>query len=92
MRFLESKYVKISGYAIFIISCLLWGFLLVIPLLELTKAQLAWTTTSVFIAAEITFYLSIFLLGKSFYNKIKNKLKFWKKKEVEVESPKPEKS
>jgi hypothetical protein len=32
------------------------------------------------IAGEILFYLSLFILGRSFYEKIKSKLKFWKAK------------
>jgi hypothetical protein len=47
--------------------------------LGFSKVQIAGITTGLIIAGEILFYLSLFILGRSFYDKIKNKLKFWKK-------------
>lgn len=55
--------------------------MLVIPWFGLSKGQLAGLTTILIIIGEVLFYTSIFILGKTFYEKIKNKLKFWKKKE-----------
>jgi hypothetical protein len=42
--------------------------------------KLAGITTGLFITGEILFYLSLFILGRAFYDKIKSKLKFWKSK------------
>lgn len=83
MKFLSKEKLQLAGYIIFILSCIFWGLLLVVPWIGMSKGQLVGASTILIIAGEITFYLSIFLLGKSFYNKIKSKLKFWKKKPVE---------
>jgi len=53
--------------------------ILVVPWLGFSKVQIAGITTGLIIAGEILFYLSLFILGRSFYDKIKSKLKFWKK-------------
>jgi hypothetical protein len=54
--------------------------ILVVPWLGFTKIQIAGITTGLIIAGEILFYLSLFLLGRGFYDKIKSKLKFRKSK------------
>jgi multisubunit Na+/H+ antiporter MnhE subunit len=54
--------------------------ILIIPWLGFTKIQIAGITTGLIIAGEIAFYLSLLILGRSFYDKIKSKLKFWKTK------------
>jgi hypothetical protein len=41
---------------------------------------MAGLTTGLVITGEILFYASLIILGRSFFNKIKNKLKFWKSK------------
>lgn len=64
---------KLAGYVIFVISCLLWGLILVVPFLGFSVGKIAGITTGLIIAGEITFYLSIFLIGKDFLVKIKNK-------------------
>jgi hypothetical protein len=74
--------VKVTGYILLTISCLLFGLMLVVPWLNFSKSTIAWITTSLFVAAEILFYLSIFLIGKGFITKIISKLKFWKSKEI----------
>jgi len=76
------KMIKITGYIIFSISMLIWALIFTIPFLGYSKIQIAGIMTGLIIAGEITFYLSIFLLGKTFYEKFKTKLKFWKTKEV----------
>lgn len=73
--------LTIIGYIIFLFSCLIWGALFIIPWFGLSGSQLALYSTILIIAGEITFYLSLFLLGKNFWDKIKSKLKFWKSKE-----------
>jgi hypothetical protein len=71
--------LKYTGYTLFLICCLSFLAIAVIPWLGFSKGRLAGLITVLFITGEISFYLSIFLLGKTFYNKIKNKLKIRKK-------------
>jgi hypothetical protein len=72
--------VKIVGYIILAISCLSFIMILIVPWLGFSKIQIAGITTGLIITGEILFYLSLFILGRSFYDKIKSKLKFWKTK------------
>lgn len=81
---------KLIGYILFATCCLLFGLILVVPWLGFTKSTIAWITTALIVAGEILFYLSIFLIGKSFIIKIKNKLMFWKTKSIN--NPLPEQS
>ena len=67
--------VKTIGYIIFGISMLLWLMIPAIPFLGFSVGKAAGITTGLIIAGEITFYLSIFLIGKEFLVKIKNKFK-----------------
>ena len=66
---------KLAGYIIFGISCLLWSLILVVPFIRFSGGKIAGITTGLIIAGEITFYLSIFLIGKEFLVKIKNKFR-----------------
>jgi hypothetical protein len=52
----------------------------VVPWFDFSAGQIAGITTGLLIAGEIFFYLSLIILGRSFYNKIKAKLIFWKSK------------
>ncbi len=72
--------VKTIGYIMLSVSCISFLLILVVPWLGFSKIQIAGITTGLIIAGEILFYLSLFILGKSFYEKFKNKLKFWKAK------------
>jgi len=72
--------VKTIGYVILVISCVSFILIPVVPWLDLSKIQIAGITTGLLITGEVLFYLSLFILGRSFYDKIKNKLKFWKSK------------
>ena len=74
---------KLAGYIIFGISCLLWGLILVVSFMGFTGGKIAGITTGLVIGGEITFYLSIFLVGKEFLVKIKNK--FRRKKDTPSE-------
>jgi hypothetical protein len=56
--------------------------ILIVPWLGFSKIQIAGITTGLIIAGEILFYLSLFILGRSFWDKIKSKLKFWKVSDV----------
>ena len=75
--------VKTVGYIILSISCLSFIMILIVPWLGFSKIQIAGITTGLIITGEILFYLSLFILGRSFYEKIKSKLKFWKTKKNE---------
>jgi multisubunit Na+/H+ antiporter MnhE subunit len=54
--------------------------ILIVPWLGFSKIQIAGITTGLIITGEILFYLSLFILGRSFFDKIKSKLKFRKTK------------
>lgn len=71
---------KTIGYILFVISCVLFGLILVVPLFNLSKGTITVVITGLLVAGEILFYLSIFLIGKSFLVKLKNRLIFWKTK------------
>jgi hypothetical protein len=79
--------LKITGYILFVACCVLFLAIPVIPWLGFSKGKIAGITTGLVIAGEITFYLSLFILGKSFYAKIKSKLKFWKTKPSDDKIP-----
>jgi hypothetical protein len=75
------KWYKIIGYVMLLISCALWGLIAVIPFLGYSKKEIAGIIAVLIIAGEITFYLSIIILGKSILAKLKSLFMFWKKKE-----------
>jgi len=77
---------KLIGYIIFGICCVLWGLILVVPFLGFSAVKIAGITTGLIIAGEITFYLSIFLIGKEFLVKMKNKFRKVKEKQDSTES------
>lgn len=79
--------IKTAGYIILLISCLSFLMILVVPWLGFSKIQIAGITTGLIIAGEVLFYLSLFILGRSFYDKIKSKLKFWKTKTNDPDLP-----
>jgi len=72
--------VKTIGYILLLISCLSFLMILIIPWFGFSKIQSAGIITGLIIVGEILFYLSLFILGRSFYDKFKSKLKFWKVK------------
>jgi hypothetical protein len=72
--------LRTIGYILLVISCLSFLMILVVPWIGFSKIQLAGITTGLIIAGEILFYLSLFILGRSFWDKIKGKLMFWKAK------------
>lgn len=69
------------GLILFWASWLLWLLMLMIPLLVDRDAEsVALIVTSLLIAAEVSFALSLLLLGKPFYQAFKAKVKrFWKR-------------
>lgn len=78
--------IKIVGYILLIICCISFLLIPVFPWFGFSKTEIAGITTALIIVGEVTFYLSIFILGKSFFEKIKTKLKFWKQKEKDPDS------
>ncbi len=80
--------LKTIGYILLLISCLSFLMILIVPWIGFSKIQIAGTTTGLIIAGEILFYLSLIILGRSFWDKIKNKLKFWKVKTNDPNLPK----
>jgi hypothetical protein len=79
--------VKITGYIILAISCLLFLMILFVPFLDLSKGQMAGLTTGLIIAGEVLFYLSLILLGRTFFEKIKSRFKLRKSKLSESNLP-----
>jgi hypothetical protein len=72
--------IKTIGYILLVVSSLSFLMILIVPWLGFSKIQIAGITTGLIITGEILFYLSLFILGRSFYEKIKGKLKFWRTK------------
>jgi len=68
------------GYILLLISFLSFLSILIVPWIGFSKMQVAGITTGLIITGEILFYLSLIILGRSFWDKIKSKLKFWKVK------------
>jgi hypothetical protein len=73
--------IKTLGYILFVLCCLAWLLILVIPWMGYTKGETAGIITGLIIFGEVTFYASILMLGKTFYNKIKEKFRFRRKAE-----------
>jgi hypothetical protein len=76
----KNELFKIIGYTVLSISCFLFVLIPVVPWFDLSTGQKAGVSAGLLIAGEILFYLSLFILGRSFFDKIKTKLKFWKAK------------
>jgi len=80
----NQKLIKIVGFSILIISCVLFLLIVAVPFMGFTKAKMAIITTILIVSGEVLFYTSLFILGKSYWTKIKGKLMFWKSKEKEA--------
>ena len=74
----KSKLLRITGFVILAVSCLLFLLIPVVPWFDFSAAQIAGISAGLLIAGEILFYLSLFILGREFYDKIKSRIKFWK--------------
>jgi hypothetical protein len=70
-----------------VISCLSFLMIPVIPWIGFTKIQIAGLTTGLLVAGEILFYLSLVILGRTFWDKIKAKLIFWKTRTKDPDIP-----
>jgi hypothetical protein len=75
--------VRTLGYILFVLCCIAWLMILVIPWMGFSKAGTAGIITGLIIFGEVSFYVSILLLGKTFYQKIKSKLRLRRKKATE---------
>lgn len=73
---------RIFGYSLLALSTISFLLILVIPWFGYTKGQIAGLITGLIIVGEVTFYLSIFILGKSFWEKIKAMFRFRKPEAV----------
>jgi hypothetical protein len=71
--------IKTLGYTLFVICCVAWLLIPVIPFLGFSKGEIAGIITGLIIFGEVTFYVSILLLGKTLYNKIREKLRIRRK-------------
>ena len=72
--------IKTLGYSLFVLCCLAWLMILVIPWLGFSKGETAGIITGLIIFGEVTFYVSIIILGKTFYSKIREKIRFRRNK------------
>jgi hypothetical protein len=72
--------LRLIGYILLGISALSFMLILVIPWFGFSKGGIAGMITGLIIAGEVSFYLSIFILGRSFYEKIKSFFRFRKTK------------
>lgn len=70
--------LRITGFILLGLSALSFLMILVIPWLGYSKGEVAGIITGLIIVGEVTFYLSIFILGRSFYEKIKSWFRFRK--------------
>jgi hypothetical protein len=80
--------LRLFGYILLVISCLSFLSILIVPWVGFSKIQITGITTGLIIAGEILFYLSLIILGRSFWDKIKSKLTFWKVKTNDPSLPK----
>jgi hypothetical protein len=81
--------LRIVGYSLLVISAVSFLLILVFPWFGFSKGQIAGITTGLIIVGEVTFYLSMFILGKSFYEKIKNLFRFRKQKKSDPGTTEP---
>ena len=75
------------GIVLFIISSIAFLLIPVVPFLGFPGRRIAGITGVLIVVGEVLFYLSLLLLGRTFYEKIKSKLKFRKVKNIPTEVP-----
>jgi len=85
--FMEFQMVKTLGYILLAISCVSFLLIPVVPFLGFPVIKIAGITTGLIITGEVLFYLSLLILGKSFYDRIKSFLKFRKAKTINTNLP-----
>lgn len=82
----RKRILRITGVIILIVSCILFILIPVVPFLGFKAAKTAAVSTGLLIAGEILFYISIFILGRTFLDKIKSWFRIKKSKKSEFKS------
>jgi hypothetical protein len=67
----KNKIRKQLGYTLFTLSCIAWVAVVLLPFSNLSMAQIAGATTVLIVLAELLFFGSLALLGKTFWVHIK---------------------
>ena len=67
----ENKIEKQLGYVLFILSCIAWVVVVLLPFSNFSITQIAGETTVLIVLAELLFLGSLALLGKTFWVRIK---------------------
>jgi hypothetical protein len=62
---------KMFGYLFLILSFVPWGVVAILPFVDISKGQVAGITTALIIAGQVLFLISIALLGKDVWERIK---------------------
>ena len=75
------KYKRLLGLCLFWVSCLFWGLMLMVPfVLDADAATITMVVTALLVMAEVSFFASLLLLGKPFYQALKVRMKpYWSK-------------
>lgn len=68
----------IIGYILFVLSFVAWALIALLPFIDISKVQVAAATTFLLISGEVLFWFSLVLLGKEFWQKIKDFFKRYK--------------
>ena len=74
----DNRILRISGFVILVFSCIMFLLIPVVPFLGFSAGKKAAIATGLLITGEVTFYLSLFILGKSFWEKLKSWFRFRK--------------
>ncbi len=78
--------LKLAGYILLAISTISFLLILVIPWFGYSKGQIAGIFTGLVIIGEVTFYLSIYILGRRLWERIKGIFRFRSPKKSESDS------
>jgi len=62
---------KVLGYICLFLSFVTWGVIAILPFLDISKGEVAAATTFLIISGEVLFLVSLALLGKEVWHKIK---------------------
>ena len=62
---------KALGYICLVLSFLVWGIIAALPFIDISKGEVAAATTFLIISGEVLFLISIALLGRDVWDKIK---------------------
>jgi hypothetical protein len=76
----DSRFIKFTGFGILTIACILFLLIPVVPWLGFSAGKIAGISAGLLIAGEVLFYLSLFILGRSYYDKLRSRLKSWIKR------------